>query len=419
MSAPATLLRRILAGLLPILTQVTAADSWPQWRGPNRDGTINAPAWPKSLDEQNLRQRWKVELGPSYSGPIVTADRVFTTESREARAETVRAFDRTTGRELWKVEWEGAIKVPFFARANGDWIRSTPAWDGDALYVAGMRDVLVCLDGQDGSVRWRHDFPKEDRTEVPTFGFVCSPLIDGDSVYVQAGEGLARLDKKSGKVQWRSLQDGGGMNGSAFSSPILATLAGKRQLVVQTRTRLAGVDPENGSEIWSTPVEAFRGMNILTPLVVSSNRVFTSTYGGKTQAFDIVQDTNSFKAVPAWSYKAQGYMTSPVLIDGHAYLHLKNQRALCIDTSTGTERWTSSEGFGKYWSLVANQDRILALDERGVLLLLNANPSRLEILSRRKLADDSWAHVAVAGQEIFIRELNALTAYDWSDPEAR
>lgn len=419
MFAPATLLPRILAGLLPIFTQINAADSWPQWRGPNRDGTINAPAWPKSLDEQNLRQRWKVELGPSYSGPIVTADRVFTTESREARAETVRAFDRTTGRELWKAEWEGAIKVPFFARANGDWIRSTPAWDGDALYVAGMRDVLVCLDGQDGSVRWRHDFPKEDRTEVPTFGFVCSPLIDGDSVYVQAGEGLARLDKKSGKVQWRSLQDGGGMNGSAFSSPILATLAGKRQLVVQTRTRLAGVDPVNGSEIWSTPVEAFRGMNILTPLVVSSNRVFTSTYGGKTQAFDIVQDTNSFKVVPAWSYKAQGYMTSPVLIDGHAYLHLKNQRALCIDASTGTERWTSSEGFGKYWSLVANQDRILALDERGVLLLLNANPSRLEILSRRKLADDSWAHVAVAGQEIFIRELNALAAYDWSTPEAR
>jgi len=113
------------------------------------------------------------------------------------------------------------------------------------------------------------------------------------------------------------------------------------------------------------------------------------------------------------------YMTSPVLVDGHAYLHLKNQRALCIDVATGTERWTSSEGFGKYWSLVANQDRILALDERGVLLLLNANPERLEILSRRKLADDAWAHVAVAGQEIFIRELNALAAYDWSAPEAR
>ncbi len=409
----------ILASLLLLSSRTTAADTWPQWRGPNRDGTILAPAWPEKLDEQHLRRRWKIDLGPSYSGPIVTPDRVFTTETREGQAEVVRAFDRVTGREIWKAEWEGAIKVPFFARANGDWIRSTPAWDGDALYVAGMRDVLVCLDGQSGSVRWRHDFPKEDRTEVPTFGFVCSPLVDGDSVYVQAGEGLACLDKKAGTVRWRTLHDGGGMNGSAFSSPIIATLAERRQLVVQTRTRLAGVDPGDGSELWSVPVEAFRGMNILTPLVVSSNRVFTSTYGGKTQAFDITRETNTFKAVPAWSYKAQGYMTSPVLIDGHAYLHLKNQRALCIDTTTGAEKWTSSEGFGKYWSLVANRDRILALDERGVLLLLNANPTRLEILSRRKLADDSWAHVAVAGQEIFIRELNALTAYDWSTPEAR
>ncbi len=408
----------MLASLL-LCQQANSSDTWPQWRGPNRDGTLRATAWPGSLDEQHLRRRWRIELGPSYSGPIVTAEKVFTTETREARSEVVRAFDRATGRELWKTEWEGAIKVPFFARSNGDWIRSTPAWDGDALYVAGMRDVLVCLDGQDGSVRWRHDFPKEDRTEVPTFGFVCSPLIDGDWVYVQAGEGLARLDKKTGKVNWRSLQDGGGMNGSAFSSPVLTTLAGKRQLIVQTRTRLAGADPDTGAELWSVPVEAFRGMNILTPLVVSSNRVFTSTYGGKTQAFDITRDSDAFKAVPAWSYKAQGYMTSPVLIDGHAYLHLKNQRALCIDVATGTERWTSSEGFGKYWSLVANQDRILALDERGVLLLLNANPERLEILSRRKLADDSWAHVAVAGQEIFIRELNALAAYDWSAPEAR
>jgi len=396
-----------------------ASDTWPQWRGPSRDGAIHATAWPDRLDEQHLRRRWKVDLAPSYSGPIVTPDRVFTTETREARAEVVSAYDRATGRELWKAEWEGALKVPFFARANGDWIRSTPAWDGDSLYVAGMRDVLVCLDAADGTVRWRHDFPKEDRTEVPTFGFVCSPLVDGDSVYVQAGEGLARLDKKTGAIRWRALKDGGGMNGSAFSSPIFAELAGKRQLVVQTRTRLAGVDPDDGAELWSVPVEAFRGMNILTPQVISTNRIFTSTYGGKTHAFEISREGDSFKCSPAWSYKAQGYMTSPVVIDGHAYLHLKNQRALCIDVANGAEKWTSSEGFGKYWSLVANQDRILALDERGVLLLLKANPERMEILSRRKLADDSWAHVAVAGREVFIRELNALTAYDWSSPDAR
>lgn len=208
------------------------------------------------------------------------------------------------------------------------------------------------------------------------------------------------------------------MNGSAFSSPILATLAGSRQLVVQSRTHLAALDPETGKELWSTPVEAFRGMNILTPTVVSSNRVFTSTYGGKTLAFDIRRDGEKFTVEPAWSFKAQGYMTSPVLIDGYAYLHLRNQRALCINLSNGTEQWTSPNGFGKYWSLVANQNRILALDERGILLLLQANPAKLEIVSQRKVGDDTWAHLAVAGDQIFIRELRALAAYDWTVPNA-
>ncbi len=418
------MLRFVPNGLLPALSiafclgSVTAADLWPQWRGPSRDGHIAEAVWPDQLDEKHLRRRWRIELGPSYSGPIVTPDRVFTTETRDSRTETVRALDRKTGKELWRAEWEGSMKVPFFAKSNGDWIRSTPAWDGESLYVAGMRDVLVCLDAANGNIRWKHDFPAELKTELPAFGFVCSPLVDGDDLFVQAGGGVIRLAKKSGEIKWRSLTDGGGMNGSAFSSPILATLAGSRQLVVQSRTHLAALDPETGKELWSTPVEAFRGMNILTPTVVSSNRVFTSTYGGKTLAFDIRRDGEKFTVEPAWSFKAQGYMTSPVLIDGYAYLHLRNQRALCINLSNGTEQWTSPNGFGKYWSLVANQNRILALDERGILLLLQANPAKLEIVSQRKVGDDTWAHLAVAGDQIFIRELLALAAYDWTVPNA-
>jgi outer membrane protein assembly factor BamB len=329
----------------------------------------------------------------------------------------VRALDRKTGKELWSTNWQGAMKVPFFAKSNGDWIRSTPAWDGDSLYVAGMRDVLVCLDAGSGAIRWRKDFPAELKTEIPAFGFVCSPLVTSNALFVQAGGGVVRLDKKSGDIRWRSMTDGGGMNGSAFSSPVLARLAGVDQLVVQTRTHLAGLDPESGKELWSTPVEAFRGMNILTPTVVSSNRLFTSTYGGKTLAYDILREGERFVVQPAWSFKAQGYMTSPVLIDGHAYLHLRNQRALCIDAATGTEKWTSGEGFGKYWSLIAAKDRILALDERGILFLLAANPTKLEILDKRKLGDDTWAHLALAGDQLFIRELKALAAYDWIEPK--
>ncbi len=404
------------AAWLAVSLSCAASSSWPQWRGPSRDGRVEAPAWPSSLDEQHLRPRWRVELGPSYSGPIVAPDRVFTTETRDAKSEVVRALDRATGKELWKTEWEGAMKVPFFAKSNGDWIRSTPAWDGESLFVSGMRDVLVAIDASSGKVRWKHDFPAQDGTPVPAFGYVSSPLVDGDALYTQAGGAVVRLDKKSGETQWKALATTDSMNGSAFSSPIIAHVAGQRQLVVQTRTHLAGLDLATGAELWSTPVEAFRGMNILTPTPVSSNRIFTSTYGGKTLAFDVARDGDRFSVKPAWSFKAQGYMTSPILHDGHAYLHLRNQRALCVSLDDGAEKWTTTESFGKYWSLVANRDRILALDERGILMLMAASPAKHEVLSKRKVGDDTWAHLAVAGNEVFIRELKALAAYDWSEP---
>jgi outer membrane protein assembly factor BamB len=402
--------------LLPMLcSSLMVAESWDQWRGPNRDGRISGAKWPGGLDEARLKKRWQLPFGPSYSGPVMNAERVFITETVDKKREQVTALRRSDGSVVWKRDWEGAMSVPFFARSNGDWIRATPALDGDTLYVAGMRDVLVALNSTDGSERWRLDFVKRFGADLPTFGFVSSPLIDGDSVYVQAGGGVARLRKADGQVVWHGARDGGGMMGSAFGSPVILTLAGKRQLVVQARTRLFGVALEDGAELWSLPVESFRGMNILTPTFAGKDRLFTAAYGGKTLGIDIRSENGAFRAVPAWEFKAQGYMTSPIIHEGHAYLQLRSQRALCIELATGAEKWTTGESFGKYWSMVSQGDRILALDERGELILFKATPEKFDVLSRRKVAEsDAWAHLAVDGSELYIRELKALSVWDWS-----
>jgi len=386
---------------------------WPQWRGPTRDGQVSGAKWPEKLDPNHLQQSWSVALGPGYSGPIVGIDRVFTTETKDKKVEVVKAFDRNTGKQLWQAQWEGAVSVPFFAKSNGDWIRSTPALDGDRLYVAGMRDVLVCLDARDGKEIWQMDFVKELGSPPPDFGFVCSPLVDGDSVYVQAGASFLRLNKSNGQIVWRTLKDQGGMWGSVFSSPIFAELAGKRQLVVQTREKLAGVDPADGNVLWEKPIEAFQGMNILTPVALRDT-LFTSTYGGKTIGFKVAHADGKWTVSETWRHKAQGYMSTPVVIDGLAYHHLKSQRVMAIEVETGRELWTSKESFGKYWSLVASGERMLALDQRGVLFLLRANQEKLDVLDQRKLTDgETWAHLAVAGDQLFVRELNALTAWRW------
>ena len=390
-------------------------ESWPQWRGPTRDGQLLGPAWPDKLQGNLLTPLWRVEMGPSYSGPIVTPTSIFVTETRGNKEEVVRALDHRTGREIWSTTWPGSVRVPFFAASNGSWIRSTPAWDGECLYVAGMRDVLVCLDGATGKERWRVDFVESLKTPLPDFGFVCSPLVVGDELYVQAGASFAKLDKRTGRILWRTLQDEGGMWGSAFSSPILATLRGTPQLIVQTRTTLAGVAPDDGRVLWSQKVPAFRGMNILTP-VVWGNCIFTSSYGGSAFLFQINRADGGFSVETLWKAALQGYMSTPVIIDGHAYLHLRNQRFTCIDLKTGKASWTTPP-FGKYWSLIAHADRILALDERGELLLIRATPEKFDLLDRRSISESpTWAHLAISGDELFIRELDAIAAYRWRTP---
>jgi outer membrane protein assembly factor BamB len=387
-------------------------DAWTQWRGPHRDGRVTASQWPSDLSEKRLSLSWSVPQGPSYSGPIVSADHVFVTETKDAKYEVVRALDRSTGQQVWETQWTGSMRVPFFAASNGSWIRATPALDGERLYVAGMKDVLVCLDANSGNILWKRDFVADTGSPLPQFGFVSSPLVIGDHIFVQAGASFVKLDKFTGEVVWQALKDSGGMHGSAFSSPVFATIAGVPQFVVQTRSTVAGVEPEDGTVLWSEEIPAFRGMNILTPTVIG-DAVFTSSYGGRSSLFSISRDPSGWKVDQAWSHKSQGYMSSPVVIDGHIYLHLRNQRLVCIDAKTGDDCWTTKP-FGKYWSMVANGDKLLVLDERGELLLIQASPDEFKLIDRRQVADESWAHVAIVADQIFVRDLEAMKAFAWN-----
>lgn len=386
---------------------------WPQWRGPTRDGRFHGPEWPGELTPENLVRVWRVDLGEGYSGPVVAADRVFTVETREKELEIVRAFDRGSGEPLWQRSWEGSMRVPFFAARNGSWVRSTPAYDGESLFVAGMRDLLVCLDAESGDVRWKVDFIERYGTPLPDFGFVCSPLVVGDHVYVQAGASFCKLDKASGETLWRSMVDAGGMFGGAFSSPILASLRGQEQLLVLSRTTLAGVAPADGRVVWSTPVKSFRGMNILTPLAVEDG-VFTAPYGGRAQLLRIDASDDGFEVARVWDDGSQGYMTSPVVVDGYAYLFLRSGRFACFRIADGERGFVSPPTEDTYWSLVVRGERILALTQGGELILLEANPEEYTELGRVRVSEqETWAHLGLSGRQLFVREQKGLAVYRW------
>ena len=399
-----------------------AADSlpWPQWRGPKRDGRVGGDPWPDGLSPKRLTELWRVErTGPSFSGPIVTDHFVFVTETRDEKTEHVSALDRATGKVVWEASWPGAMQVSGIGQSAGSWIRSTPACDGERLYVLGMRDVLVCIAVETGKEIWRVDFPKQYETKLPDFGGVSSPLVLGDAVFVQAGEGLAKVDKRTGKVLWRVLEKGPGKSrNGAFSSPLVATLGDAERILVQTREELAAVDPVSGKVTWSVATPALFGMNILTPAVVAET-VFTSNFGGSFLFAGSPRTLGDRKVAAGeslWRSNPVGHMASPIIHDGHAYLHLRNQRLACIDLKTGKGTW-ASEPLGEHVSLVAQGDRILVLNDDGRLILVRANPKEFDLLGEARAISDkkkwAWAHLAVAGRELYVRDMTGVTAFRW------
>ncbi len=383
---------------------------WNQWRGSSRTGLLSE-SLPNDLS--GLQKSWSRELGDSYSGPIVEGQSVVVTESVNQSHETAVALDVASGREIWKQRWEGAMAVPFFAKANGDWIRSTPAIGGGRVVVCGMRDTIATFDLTDGSPQWSIDFVADHGAALPSFGLVCSPLIDGGDVFVQAGGGLRRIDLGTGELKWKALPDDGGMYGGAFSSPILAEIGGVKQIIVQTREALAGVDKDSGSVLWQVPIASFRGMNILTPTVWKDS-VFTSCYGGRSQLIRVSQSANGWSADKVWEGKSEAYMSSPILVGDHAYCHLKNNRVSCIDLNSGQEAWRTTP-FGKYWSMVSDGSKILSLDQRGELILFAASPESFQILDRKTVSEqECWAHLAVADGKIFVRRQRGLDVWHTS-----
>lgn len=404
----------ILACVIPACGVVSLANgdepTWNQWRGPSRDGV-----WPGELPTSlaALELAWEAPLQPSYSGPITDGKWVFTTETVDKSLERMTAYDLATGELKWSAQWAGAIEVPPYAAVNGSWFKSTPTLAEGALVVLGMRDEVVCLDPATGQIRWRADLAERFSARRPPFGGVCSPIIDQGAVYVMAGGGTVKLSLSDGSTLWRTLADEG-EDDDALSSPVIATLAGVRQLVVQTRTRLCGVDLTSGGLLWSTRIEAYRNMNILTPTLIG-DRIFTAAQQGRAQCFQISLNDGVWSCVELWSQRTQAYMSSPVTDGETLFVHTSNERLQALDAASGEVLWTSNP-VGKYQSLVRNDKVLLALQNDGELLAIELSRDDLLIKDKRQVAQDAWAYLGVFPGGLLVRDLNGLKVYRYQQP---
>jgi outer membrane protein assembly factor BamB len=145
-------------------SQIAFATDWPQYRGPNNDGSTPErilAKWPT----EGPPVIWKAPLGPSFGSFAVSGDRAFCFIQRKVDAEDKEvaiALDAKSGKELWAVPLGKAT----YDKQGGDGPRSTPTVDGDRVYFLGAYQVLTCLNTADGKQIWQHDLVKEHGGKV-------------------------------------------------------------------------------------------------------------------------------------------------------------------------------------------------------------------------------------------------------------
>jgi len=393
--------------LLMIVAPWAAAQNWPQWRGPTRDGhavSFTAPAqWPSEL-----KLEWKTEVGGGYSSPVV-ADGKACVFTRQKDEEVVSCLDVKTGKVLWRAAYPAPFGKNQYAQRMESGPFSTPVLHAGRLYALGINAVLSSFDAATGTVKWRHDFSRSMSTEKLFTGTAMSPLIDGDRVIVHVGDDrggrVVAFDAATGKEVWALAGDGPG-----YASPVIVTLGGKRQIVTMTDKSLIGVAAENGQLLWKFPFPDEWNENIVTPVQFENLLIFSGVRQG-TVALQSAGDT--MKEV--WRNKEVAmYMSSPVLTGGYLYGYSTRNKGqvVCLDPRTGEVQWKTPGRGGQNASLIAAGGFLLITGVDGDVTVARANPKAFETVASYKVSQSStWPHPAVVGRQILIKDTAALSLW--------
>jgi outer membrane protein assembly factor BamB len=400
-------LAKLLVVLAAVAAQAAAGTGWPQWRGPNRDGSVAAalPArWPEALEK-----RWEVPVGAGHASPVVSGNRVVVI-AREGDQEIVRGLDVTSGKEIWRAAYPAPYTVNAAAWAHGAGPKSTPAIAGGRVFTLGIGGVLSAFDLESGKLLWRVPAP----AVLPLYGTATSPLVDGTSVIVHVGGhdngALTSFDAATGKPRWQWKGDGPG-----YGSPIIATFSGVRQVIAQTQKLLVGLNASNGALLWQLPFANDFDQNAFTPLVYRDLLI----NAGADEPLAAIRprlDRGTWIAETVWTNpQAPMFMSSPVLIGGTIYGLTQRSKGqfVAIDAATGKTLWNTPGREGENAAMMGSRSWLLASTTDGNLVVARANPQKYEEVRRYPIAPSAlWAHPAITGRSIIVKD--ADTVICWS-----
>jgi outer membrane protein assembly factor BamB len=377
---------------------LSAVNDWPWWRGPTRNGIADSQLVPtKFSDTDNVV--WKVPVpGRGHSSPTVVGNRIFlTTANKQDQIHSVLAYDRQTGKQLWKKDVnQGGF--PAKNHPKNTEATATVACDGERLFAAFYHHdkvVAVALD-LDGKLVWEKEVCRF-RPRAYEYGYAPSPILYQKTVIISAeydGDSfITALDRKSGEQRWQSPRP----TMISFSTPVITHVSGKDQLLISGAQKIWSYDPAGGKSLWST-----EGTTLATcgSMVWDGDTLFAS--GGFPKAETLAVKSDGSGEV-LWFNNQKCYEQSMLAWQGYLYALTDNGVMFCWRGSDGKEMWKERLNGPVSASPVLANGNIYWANELGTVYVFRATPEKFDLVAENQVGTDSFPSPAICGGQIFLR----------------
>ena len=385
----------------------TNVNDWARWRGPTGNGIASEDQKPLVKWSSTKNVVWKTKIpGVGHSSPIVLGDKIFLTTADVAKqTQSVLCLDRKLGDIAWQTEINNG-GLPTKIHRKNTHASPTVATDGKHVFaVFNHHDSieLVKLD-LEGGIVWEKNVGQYKMSKYD-FGYGASPIVNGKNVIVcnenEVKSAIVAYDKDSGEESWRI--DRSGI--TSYSTPVVANIGSKRQLLISGGKSVKSFDPGTGLENWSAPAEWDISCGTL---VWEGDMVFAS--GGYPAKETLA--VNSKNGTVVWRNKTKVYEQSLLLVDGYVYAHAENGVLYCWRAADGKEMWKSRFSKKKQAqsvSPVLANGNIYFTAENGETVVIKLNPKALKIVARNQLGDLAFATPAFCDNRIYARVGDSTT----------
>jgi len=377
---------------------------WPGFRGPARDGVVRGARIKTDWSSSAPVELWRRPVGPGWSSFAVEGDFFYTQEQR-GEDELVTCYRLATGEPVWR----HADAARFWESNGGAGPRGTPTLGHGRVYAGGATGLLNALDARTGSVVWSRNAASDTGRKIPGWGFASSPLLVGDAVIVATAGVLAAYDAATGAVRWI-----GPKGGFGYSSPHRLEIAGVEQVVLLNGTGALAVAPAGGAVLWQ---HEWKSDGIVQPALLTGNDLLIGSGSGLgvksgLQRVAVAKRPAGWTLEERWTSKGlKPYFNDFVVHAGHAY-GFDGSSLACIELAKGERRWKGGRyGHGQLL-LLADQELLLVLSEKGAVALVAATPGQFTELARRPtLEGKTWNHPVLAGDILLVRNDHEMAAF--------